>query len=172
MSHNSEKMRLGDREITSFDEIIAVLDKCAVIRLAMLAGRADAVEPYIVPVSFGYRVDGGESQKSLALFFHSAKEGKKVVALNKNPLVCFEADMDVRLIKAKDACMWSTAYKSVIGYGKAHALTASEEKRAALDEIMKHMGFEGAPVYQDASLERVLLFRIDVTRITGKKRCL
>jgi nitroimidazol reductase NimA-like FMN-containing flavoprotein (pyridoxamine 5'-phosphate oxidase superfamily) len=167
MSHNSEKMRRGDREITSFDEIIAVLDQCAVIRLAMLAGRAEAVEPYVVPVSFGYRVD---SQKHLSLFFHSAKEGKKVAALNKNPLVCFEADTDVHLIKAEDACMWSTAYKSVIGYGTARALTAGEEKRAALDEIMKHMGFEGAPDYKDAALERALVFGIDVTRISGKKR--
>ena len=164
-------MRRSDREITSFDEIIAVLDKCAVIRLAMIAARADSVEPYIVPLNFGYRVDGGESHKSLALFFHSATEGKKVALLKQNPLVCFEADTDVQLIKGQDACMWSTAYQSVIGYGKARALTTVEEKCAALDAVMAHMGFEGAPNYKEASLERVLAFRIDVTRITGKKRC-
>jgi nitroimidazol reductase NimA-like FMN-containing flavoprotein (pyridoxamine 5'-phosphate oxidase superfamily) len=168
MSHNEGQMRRAEREITDFDEIVSVLDKCAVMRLAMIA--KDALTPYIVPLCFGYRVNEYEGIKSLTLFFHSAHEGTKVAALKKNPSVCFELDTDTRLIKPQGACGWSMAYKSVIGFGKARLLEANEQRRAALDEIMKHAGFEGKPEYQSAALEKTLVFAIDAAKITGKKR--
>ena len=41
-------MRRKDREVTDFDSIVRIIDKCDVLRL----GLADGDYPYIVPVNF------------------------------------------------------------------------------------------------------------------------
>ena len=57
-------MRRSDREIKDFDEILKVLEKCDVCRLAF----NDGDYPYIVPMSFALEYDGSEA----SLYFHSA----------------------------------------------------------------------------------------------------
>jgi nitroimidazol reductase NimA-like FMN-containing flavoprotein (pyridoxamine 5'-phosphate oxidase superfamily) len=155
-------MRRSDREITAFEDIIAVLDNCLIVRLAMI----DGGEPYVVPLNFGFI---NSEAKQLSLFFHCALEGKKITALQNNPRVCFEADTEVSLIKGEEACDWSTAYESVIGFGSAHILTSPEDKCRALDQIMKHVGYQKTPRYPDTTLERMLAIRVDVDSFTGKR---
>ena len=65
-------MRRRDREITSRQEIDAIIRAAEVCRLAF----ADRDEPYVVPVSFGY---DGE-----ALFIHTAKTGRKLEFIEAN----------------------------------------------------------------------------------------
>ncbi len=60
-------MRRKEKEIADKSEIESIIRKSLVCRL----GIVDAGLPYIVPLCFGY--DNG------ALFFHSAKEGRKIV---------------------------------------------------------------------------------------------
>ena len=48
-------MRRADREITNFDELIAVMRGCDVCRLAL----HDEPYPYILPLNFGLEADGG-----------------------------------------------------------------------------------------------------------------
>ena len=62
------------------DEMQRLLKKCSHGRL----GLAFQNEPYVVPVSYGY--DQGR------IFFHSAKQGKKVDFMRRNNKVCFEVD--------------------------------------------------------------------------------
>lgn len=45
-------MRRKDREITDFDEIVAIMRKCDVCRIAV----NDGDTPYIVPMNFGLEV--------------------------------------------------------------------------------------------------------------------
>lgn len=66
-------MKRKDREITDQDEIGAILDEAMVCRI----GFADGGDPYVVPLSFGY--------ENVAVYLHSAPEGKKIVMLEKNP---------------------------------------------------------------------------------------
>ena len=47
-------MRRADREITDFDELIAVMRGCDVCRLAL----HDEPYPYILPLNFGLEADG------------------------------------------------------------------------------------------------------------------
>lgn len=61
-------MRRKDREITDFDEIMNIINKCDTCRLALF----DKEFPYIVPLNFG--VDIRDEQ--LYLYFHCAKKGK------------------------------------------------------------------------------------------------
>ncbi|HGY12486.1 MAG TPA: pyridoxamine 5'-phosphate oxidase family protein, partial [Desulfobacterales bacterium] len=116
--------------------------------------------PYIVPMNFGYR-DG-------ILFFHSAKQGRKIDLIKKNPNVCFEVDQLIRFKKAKMACEWGLEYKSVIGSGRALLLDNIEEKIKGLHIIMSQYSqrtFE----YPDEMLEKTLVIKIVIDRMTGKQ---
>ena len=149
-------MRRKEREIKDQKEIENILKACSVCRLAMV----DGDKPYLVPMNFGYR-DG-------ALYLHSAREGKKIELIKKNPEICFEADEIVRFRKAKLACDWGVEYKSVIGSGKAVFLTGPEEKRRAFDIIMAQYSDEAFD-YSDNMLEKTLVIKIEIETMTGKK---
>lgn len=149
-------MRRKEREIKDQKEIEDILKACSVCRLAMV----DGDKPYLVPMNFGYR-EG-------ALYLHSAREGKKIELIKKNPQVCFEVDEIVQFRKAKLACDWGVEYKSVVGSGKAVFLSGPEEKRRAFDIIMAQYSGE-AYDYPDAMLERTLVIKIEIERMTGKK---
>lgn len=61
-----------DREITDINEIINIIKKCDVCRLAFF----DENYPYIIPMNFGYDYDSKNNK--LDLYFHGAKKGKKL----------------------------------------------------------------------------------------------
>jgi uncharacterized protein len=150
-------MRRKDREIKSREEIEAIIEKSLVCRLGM----ADGNEPYIVPLSFGYA--GG------SLFFHSAKEGRKLDILRKNNRVCFEMDAAGEMVKGERACDWGVKFKSVIGFGKAFIIEDEELKRSALDVIMAHYG-TGPFEYGTEKLKRTAVIKVEIESMTGKKK--
>ncbi|RPH48908.1 MAG: pyridoxamine 5'-phosphate oxidase family protein [Desulfobacteraceae bacterium] len=150
-------MRRKDREIKSREEIDAIIKKALVCRLGM----ADESGPYVVPLSFGYR-DG-------FLFFHSAKEGKKLDILRKNNKVCFEMDTDHEVVKSEKACDWGMKYKSVIGFGHAFVVEDIESMKAALDVIMAHYS-AGSFEYDVKKLERTVAIKVEIEYMTGKKK--
>ena len=63
-------MRRKEREVVKSEEIAEVLDSCKVCRL----GVQDEDGVYIVPLNYGYVMENGV----LTLYFHGAKEGKKM----------------------------------------------------------------------------------------------
>lgn len=65
-------MRRADREITDFDELIAVMRGCDVCRLAL----HDEPYPYILPLNFGLEVDG----ETVRLYFHGADTGRSMTS--------------------------------------------------------------------------------------------
>lgn len=60
-------MRRHDREVKNLEGIREILDVCKVCRLGMY----DGGEVYIVPMNYGYELDGDK----LTLYFHGAREG-------------------------------------------------------------------------------------------------
>ncbi|OGR25049.1 MAG: pyridoxamine 5'-phosphate oxidase [Desulfobacterales bacterium RIFOXYA12_FULL_46_15] len=149
-------MRRKEREIGNREEIEKILKNSTVCRLAMV----DEDKPYMVPMNFGYR-EG-------ALYLHSAREGRKIDLIRKNPNVCFEVDEIVRFRKAKLACDWGVEYKSVIGSGKAILLSTRDEKIQAFNIIMaQYSGREFE--YPDEMLEKTLAIKIEIEKMTGKK---
>ena len=149
-------MRRKEKEITDTREIESIIRKSQVCRLAL----ADGGLPYIVPLCFGY--------KNKILYFHSAKEGQKIEILRRNHQVCFEFDIDARVRSGKTACNWTMAYKSVIGFGTASFIEDPEEKQKALDIIMRQYA-EGDFKYLDEALAKMLVIKVDISRMTGKK---
>ena len=83
-------MRRNDREITDFEEILAVMQRCDVCRLAL----HDETYPYILPLNFGLEVEG----RQIALYFHGANAGKKYELIARDPHVSFEMDCGHQLV--------------------------------------------------------------------------
>ncbi|MBW1695990.1 MAG: pyridoxamine 5'-phosphate oxidase family protein [Deltaproteobacteria bacterium] len=150
-------MRRKEKEIRQRAEIDAVIKKSTVCRLAMAEGNL----PYVVPLCFGYSDN--------TLYFHSAKEGRKLDIIRKNNLVCFEFDIDQEIInKGKNACRWSMKYQSVIGYGKAFILEEPMSKRRGLEIIMRQYA-AGSFEYQDSKIDETVVIKVEIEQITGKQ---
>ena len=98
--------------VMSRDEMERLLGKCSHGRL----GLALQNEPYTVPVSYGY--DQGR------VYFHSAKQGKKVALMKRNSRVCFEVDE------------YQKGWASVICYGTATLRDDIEAKKEFFQVLM------------------------------------
>jgi len=154
-------MRRKDREVKDLQEILNIIDACKVCRIAM----QDKEGLYIVPMNFGYIYTEG----CLQLYFHSAKEGRKIEAFKANSDICFEMDCEHRLIEGDKACDYSYAYKSIIGYGKVVFIDEPEEKKLALSALMKHQTGKDFK-FTDNMTDSVCVFKIVARDFSGKAR--
>lgn len=150
-------MRRKDKEITDRQAIEEILEKSDVIRLAMV----DDGEPYLVALNHAYA--GG------CLYVHSAKEGRKVDILKKNNKVAFQADIDVGIVLNEEAARCTTRYQSVFGTGRASLLEDRDSKVKALDAIMSKHAPKMGKVYPDNVLDAMLIIKIEIETMTGKK---
>jgi uncharacterized protein len=153
-------MRRKEREITSIEDIESIISLADVCRVAF----ADGNDPYIVTLNFGY--SGGKEKK---IYFHCASEGKKLEMIRKNNYVCFEMDIDHNLHTGKNACDCGMSFRSVIGWGRIWIISDDDEKKSGLDLIMSHYSLDKRFSYDQNTLDRTLLLRLDILKITGKK---
>lgn len=123
-------MRRTDREITDYHQMLEILQQCDCCRL----GLVDNGEAYIVPMNFGISQEDGK----LVLYFHSAKEGRKMALLHKQPFVSFQADTGHRLLEGANAGSFSFAYRCVMGRGRVQLLSDPDEMARGLQAIMAH----------------------------------
>ena len=146
-------MRRKDREISDLGEIESIIQRADICRLAF----CDRGKPYVVPLCFGYRRG--------ALYFHSAREGRKLDMIRNNCLVCFEMDIDQELIRSIDRC--SMRYRSVIGSGLARIVEERDVMAEALDLIMRHYRQEPF-IYSEETLESTVIIKVEIEELTGK----
>lgn len=153
-------MRRSDREVTEFSEILKIMEKCDVCRLAI----NDEECPYILPLNFGMKVtDGG-----VELFFHGANEGTKYRLIAKNSLVSFEMDCSHKLVTRPEKGSCTMEYESVIGRGRIEILPENE-KNDALKLIMEHYG-RGDFAYNHDVVPMTAIMRLLVEKMTAKRR--
>ncbi len=153
-------MRRSDREVTDFNELVAIMEKCDVCRVAF----HDEEYPYILPLNFGMRVE----KETVTLYFHGALEGKKYRLLERDNRVSFEMDCGHRLVLQEEKGMCTMAYESVVGHGTL-ALLSEEEKYEALCLLMRHYRPEGY-AFDKAAIPRTAVMKLTVTGLTGKRR--
>lgn len=153
-------MRRSDREIKDIDEIIKVIEKCDVCRLAL----NDDEYPYILPLNFGMQVTNGK----ITLYFHGATEGKKYELIEKDKRASFEMDCSHRLVTDMDRGNCTMEYESVIGKGMIEILS-EEEKYDALCILMKHYHKEDFP-FNKAVIPETTVMKLVVENVTGKVR--
>ncbi len=153
-------MRRKDREITDFDEIVAIMRKCDVCRLAL----NDGDFPYIVPLNFGLEVRGDR----VFLYFHAAKEGKKLDLIARDNRATFEMDCDHNFILYEERMSCTMGYASVIGHGTIELLP-EEEKYAALKILMGQYHAEDFQFNTDM-MNVTTVMRMTVLDMAGKRR--
>ena len=149
-------MRRKEQEVKNRSDIEAIIRNGVVCRLAL----SENDRPYIVPLNFGY--------KDNTLYFHGAKEGKKIDMIRKNPNVCFEIDANVSIVEADDACFWGVQYQSVIGFGRAVIVENEKEKESALGIIMKHYSNRDFQ-FDEKMVRATAVIKVPIESMTGKQ---
>lgn len=152
-------MRRKDREVSEMKEILKIMDNCHVCRVAF----QDEQGLMIVPLNFGYTYQNHQ----FTLFFHSAKEGRKVKAFKADPKVCFEMDCGHELVEGALPCTYTYYYQSVVGEGLIKEVEDVQTKKEALACLMKHQTQQDF-VFTDQMAEGVLIYALSVIQISAK----
>ena len=151
-------MRRSDREISDMEEIIRIMEKCDVCRLALL----DETYPYILPLNFGFQ----RADNRVTLYFHGADQGKKYELIRKNSHAGFEMDCAHKLVTGEEACSYSMEYESVIGRGRLE-FVPEEEKQEALRILMKHYSQKELP-FRPSVIAKTTVMKLVAEEVTGK----
>ena len=168
-------MRRKDREVLGNENIAKIIEQCTTCHVAMVDD-ADAGMPYVIPLSFGYSLEGGV----LELYFHCARVGKKLDCIRKNPNVAFSMCVENRIEIHEDVyCKSGRFYASIVGQGKAEVVEDSAEKCRGLSLLMERQAagasqsMQAAPhkfEFTPAQAAAVTVFKITSTCFTGKSK--
>jgi len=150
-------MRRSDREITDYDEILELVKRCDVCRVAMF----DEQYPYIVPMNFGYKL---EDDGAMIIYFHGAKQGKKHDLLSKNNHVGFEMDIS----KPYEKGTITMQYESLVGFGDMEVIDEESERIDAHLAILKHYNDDDVQVSAEM-MRNTCMLKLSVKHITGKR---
>lgn len=155
-------MRRSDREVKDFDDIVRIMEKCDVCRIAL---NHDGY-PYILPLNFGMKIENNVVE----LYFHGATEGTKYDLIQADNRASFEMDCAHRLVTEikGESCTCTMEYESVIGQGHIEILS-EEEKYDALCVLMQHYHQENL-VFNKSVMPRTTVFKLVVENMTGKVR--
>ena len=157
-------MRRKDKEITDSEKMKSILESAKFVTIAMCTGNS----PYLVTLSHGY------DKNRNCIYFHCAKEGKKIEYLKANNNVWGQALKDLGYLKGQ--C--NHLFETVQFQGKVTFLEKVEEKRAALECMIRHL--ERTPD-GNAEVEKAIarinndrlgdtnFGRIDIELMTGKQ---
>jgi nitroimidazol reductase NimA-like FMN-containing flavoprotein (pyridoxamine 5'-phosphate oxidase superfamily) len=149
-------MRRREKEITDPAELRRIVREARICRLAV----ADGDRPYLVPLTFA--LDGDD------LVLHSARAGRKIEALRRNPAVCFEVEEGVEVVPAATGCQFSMRFRTVIGFGEAEFVEDQAERARLLALFGPRYGASPAPL-PDTEIQRTCVLRIRVRELTGKR---
>ena len=152
-------MRRKDREMSK-EFALSVMEKCEWTTVSFVTPDG---APYSVPVSAA--LDGN------ALYFHTAKEGRKIDCIAGSPAVHVVCVGDVE--RAEDK--FTTGYECAMADGVCSEVTDEAEKVHALRLIAEKYTPMHMPAFDKevaASLERTGVYRIDLSGVTGKAKVL
>lgn len=156
-------MRLYKREVKDPQMLNKILETCDVVRI----GCQDEEGLFVVPVNYGYEYD---FKQGLKLYLHSAAEGRKAAAFDREPTVAFEMDYETGLIRGDYSCSYSMGFCSIMGNGRIRKLQEREEKIKGLTLLMNHIAPEAEIHFRDEMLARVNIYCIEADSFTGKMR--
>ena len=154
-------MRRSDRE-QSREFSLALMDRCTHGVAAISTGEDT---PYCLPLSF-VRVED-------RLYFHCAKEGRKLDLLRRNPRMCvtFVGGDEPAFVPP---AMYTTYFQSVIVTGTTSEVTDDAEKTAALEALCRKVTPDHMGSCFDQAIKNSLavtgVWRLDMDEITGKAK--
>lgn len=118
---------------------------------------------YGIPMSYAY------DRENNSLYFHCAPEGHKLDNIQKNNRVSFCVIGKTLPIADK----YTTLYESVITFGEAEIIKTDEEKRKALQLLLRKYsaGYEEiGEKYINGSWDRTYTFKLTIRHITAKAK--
>jgi nitroimidazol reductase NimA-like FMN-containing flavoprotein (pyridoxamine 5'-phosphate oxidase superfamily) len=166
-------MRRWKKEIKDRAIIIDLLNTCHVGRLGTIGKEG---YPMVKPLNFAYNPPsppfskGGQGGFG-SIYFHTAKEGEKIEDIKRDNRVCFEVDMPIAFVKAKNQpCEADYLYRSVIIKGMAYIIEDKEEKLFGLKCLMQKYQPEGwYGDFPEEKLKITGIVRIDIEEMVGKE---
>lgn len=150
------EMRRANRQITSEDEVIEILNKGD---YGILATVDSSGQPYGAPVNYVY-ANG-------VIYFHCALEGHKLDNMRENNKISFTVIGSDEIIREK----FTTQYSSVIVFGKAEEVDDSE-KEEALKLIIQRFSpdfLEEGLAYIQKLKHRTGVVKLTIDHMTGKR---
>jgi len=152
-------MRRKEKEIKDRYEKISILEQAKYITIAMCKDD----EPYLVTLSHGY------DRANHCIYFHCAKEGKKIDILKENSLVWGQALVDKGYVQNVCDHLYATTHFR----GKVTFVENEQEKKHALEVMIKALEDDprevmGTQMGED-SVARVQIGKIDIEYMSGKK---
>ncbi len=127
----------------------------------VLALLGDNEYPYAVPLSYVYE-DG-------KLYFHSAKSGHKIDAVQRRAKASF-CVIDKDLIIPQE---YTTYFRSVIAFGQIRVIEDDDEKRAAIEKIAVKYAPEDTSAHREDAISRewepLCLLEMKIDYVTGKE---
>ncbi|HTY75261.1 MAG TPA: pyridoxamine 5'-phosphate oxidase family protein [Candidatus Nanoarchaeia archaeon] len=153
------KLRRTDKGIADPTEIKAILHEAKFVTLALSIDD----EPYLATLSHGF------DELKNCIYFHCAKEGRKVDIMRANPRVWGQALVDGGYQQGR--C--DHLYKTAQFHGKVTFIDSASERKHALEVMIRHLDNNPETIVSkqvtEHSLNRVLIGRIDIDFLSGKK---
>ena len=146
------------KQVLSQKEVEDILHKGTSGVLALLG---DNDYPYAVPISYVY--DDGK------IYFHSAKSGHKIDAIQRTEKASF-CVIDKDLVVPEE---YTTYFRSVIAFGKIRVIEDDREKRAAIEKLAIKYAPEDTAANRDDAISRggnlICMLEMKIDHITGKE---
>ena len=151
------KMRRNVQQLSQEESEAVLLRGTA----GVLALMGDKAFPYAVPISYVY--DGEH------IYFHSATEGHKIDAIERNPNASFAVIDQDEVIPEK----YTTAFRSVIVFGSIRIIEDDAEKLAAIRKLALKYAPDNTEQQHAAEIDgawsRFCMLEMSIAHMTGKQ---
>ena len=146
------------KQALSQQEVLDILHKGTSGVLALLG---DNDYPYAVPISYVY--DDGK------IYFHSAKSGHKIDAIQRTAKASF-CVIDQDLVMPEE---YTTYFRSVIAFGQLRVVEDDREKREAIEKLALKYAPEDTAANRDHAISRewkpLCMLEMTIDHVTGKE---
>ncbi|MCK4278961.1 MAG: pyridoxamine 5'-phosphate oxidase family protein [Candidatus Thorarchaeota archaeon] len=153
------EIRRRERAITERNEMVEILESVKYVTIAMCA---DSM-PYLVTLSHGY------DRERHCIYFHCAKEGKKIGILNSNSIVWGQALLDKGYVQGDCDHFFATVQFK----GRVTFIDSLVEKKHALRVMIECLEDNPSKVIaakiKDSAVQELGIGRIDIEYLSGKK---
>lgn len=145
-------------QLLPVEEAVSILNRGT---FGVLALSGDDGYPYAVPISYWY-----EEGK---LFFHCAKSGHKLDAIQKSAKASFCVVDQDEIVPEE----YTTYFRSVIAFGQIHLLEDEDKKREAIDKLAEKYAPGQSAADRKAAIDRewasLCVLEMKVEQMTGKE---
>ncbi len=146
------------RQVLSKEEISSVLYRGT---SGVLALAGDDNYPYAVPISYVY--DGEK------IYFHCAKSGHKLDAIQRNEKVSFCVIDQDKIVPDE----YTSYFRSVIVFGRVEVIKSEKEKRAAIEKLAIKYAPKDTAIGRKNAIDRewtpLCMLKMSIEHISGKE---